>query len=122
MIACNFFEFIDELLSSSRPCSDFDAYPVSLSDSVMDNYVELSSYCSLDDFLADSSSYVLMRNFLEEIEKNRQKICYLFIVLGRRFSTSRVYSCLYRSMYVRCIVFENCDFSLVMMTTIPRKK
>lgn len=122
MIVCDFFKFIDELLSSSMPCFEFNAYPVRLSSSILDNYVELSSYCSFDDYSSDNSSYVLMRNFLGEIEKNRQKICYSFIVLGRRFSSNRVYSCFYRSMYVRCIAFENCDFSLVMMITIPGRK
>lgn len=122
MIVCDFFKFIDELLSSPRPCSEFDSYPVRLSSSVLDNFVELSSYCRYDDFSADNFSYVLMRNYLEEIAKNRQKICYSFIVLGRRFSFDRVYSCMYRSMFVRCFAFENCNFSLVMMTTIPRKK
>lgn len=122
MIVCDFFKFIDELLSSSMPCSGLDAYRVRLSNSILDNYVELSSYCTYDDFSDDHSSYVLMRNYLEEIDKRRQKLCYSFIVLGRRFSTSCVYSCLYRSFYVRCIAFEHCNFSLVIMTTIPLRK
>ena len=122
MIVCDFFKFIDELLSSSMPCSEFDTYPVRLSASILDNYVELSSYCSYDDFSDDNSSYVLMRNFLEAIERDGLKICYSFIVLGRRFSSSLVYSSFYRSMYVRCIVFDNCDFTLVIMATKLRKK
>lgn len=122
MIACDFFKFMDELLSSRRPCSEFDAYPVRLSDSILDNYVELSSYCSYDQFSADSYSYVRMCNYLAEIEKNQQKLCYSFIVLRRRFSSGLIYSCLYRSFYVRCYAFEHCDFSLVMMSSIPRKK
>lgn len=122
MIVCDFFQFCDEFLSSSRPCSEFDAYPVRFTDSILDNYVELSSYCSYDEFSADNYSYVRMRNYLATVEKNQQKLCYSFIVLGRRFSTSLVYSCFFRSFYVRCIAFEHCNFSLVIMTTIPRRK
>ena len=122
MILCNFFEFFDELLVSSKPSSEFGAYRVRVTTSIVGNYFEFCSYCNYDDFAHDSDSYVLMRNYLEEIEKNRQKICYSFVVLGRRFSPSRVYSCIYRSFYVRCIAFEHCNFSLVIMTTIPRKK
>lgn len=122
MIVCDFFKFFDELFTSTRPSSEFGAHSVHLRTSIMGNYVEFSSYCSLDDFHSDSSSFVLMRNFLKEIEKNRQKLCYSFIVLDRCFSLDRVYSCLYRSFYVRCIAFEHCGFSLVIMTTIPRKK
>lgn len=122
MILCDPFKFFDELLTSSRPCSNFDCYPVRLSNSLLDNYVELSSYCSYDDFSDDNFSYVLMLNFIDAIKKNGQKICYSFIVLDRCFSCSRVYACIYRSFYVRCIAFEHCNFSLVIMTTIPRRK
>ena len=103
-------------------CFEFDTYPVRLSDSTLDNYVELSSYCSYDEFSNDNYAYVRMRNYLEAIEKNGQKFCYSFIVCNRRFSTMCVYSCFYRSFYVRCIAFEHCNFSIVIMTTIPRKK
>ena len=122
MILCDFFKFIDELFSSSRPCSQFDTYPVHLSDLILDNFVEFSPYCSSDDFSSDSDSYVLLRDLLEAIHKRGQRICYSFIVCDRRFSHSRVYSCIYRSFYVRCIAFENCNFSLVIMTTIPWNK
>ena len=122
MIVCDFFKFMDELMSSSMPCSEFDAYPVRLSDSILDNFVEFSTYCSSYDFSSDSDSYVLMRDFLEAIYKRGQRICYSFIVLDRRFGLGSSYSCLYGSFYVRCIAFEHCNFSLVIMTTIPRKK
>lgn len=121
MILCNFSSFFDKLSTCSRS-SDYEAYPVRLSTSIVANYAEFSPYCSYGDFCDDSDSFVLMRNFIKEIERNRQKLCYSFIVCDRCFSLGRVYSCLYRSFYVRCIAFEHCGFSLVIMTNIPRKK
>ena len=136
MIVCNFFKFIDELLSSPRPCSDCDTYPVHLSESVFDNYVECISIIGQQNrnkyYIEVNKSgfkvpyvafnYFHLQDYFEEIEKNGQKLCYSYIVLGRRFGSGYVYSCIHRSFYVRCIAFEHCGFSLVIMTTIPRKK
>lgn len=122
MIVCDFFEFFDELMSGVCPSAELGSYHVRLKDSLVGNYVELSPYCTQDDFLNDSDSYVLMRDFVRQNEQSKRKLAFSFVVLGRRFTHSLCNSYICYPYYARVVTFEHCHFSVVMVTTLPRKK
>lgn len=122
MIVCDFFEFFEKLMSGDYSPSALGAYPVRLTDTLTSNYAELSPYCSRDAFVDDTDAYVVMRNFIRENEQCKRRLAFSFVVLGRRFTHHLYNSYVRYPYYVRVITFEHCRFSLVMVTTIPRKK